>query len=154
MSPLLNQLHWLPVGERIMYKTLLYVYNSMEGLSPQYIQDCLTVKRLDEGAMRTRSSCSTNFVAPVSKKYAGDRGFSVIAPRLWKISPVSIRNATSQQSFKSMLKDYFFPWLFSICFLHFIFHVVALCNRWKRHDINVIYLLLLILLMRLLTVMW
>ena len=41
VSPLLNQLHWLPVGERIMYKTLLYVYKSVEGLSPQYIQDCL-----------------------------------------------------------------------------------------------------------------
>ena len=29
------------------------------------------------------------------------------------------------------------------CFLHFLccynFHVIALCNRWKRHDINVIY---------------
>ena len=65
----------------------------------------------------------------------GDRAFSVIAPRLWNILPVSIKNATSQQSFKSMLKDYLFPWLFSICFLHFIsfydFHVVALCNRWK-----------------------
>ena len=109
VSPLLNQLHWLPVGERIMYKTLLYVYKSVEGLSPQYIQDCLIVKRCAEGAMRTRSSGSTNFVVPVSKKCAGDRAFSVIAPRLWNILPVSIKNATSQQSFKSMLKDYLFP---------------------------------------------
>ena len=45
VSPLLNQLHWLPVSERIMYKTLLYVYKSVEGLSPQYIQDCLIDKR-------------------------------------------------------------------------------------------------------------
>ena len=55
VSPLLNQLHWLPVGERIMYKTLLYVYKSVEGLSPQYIQHCLTVKMCAEGAMRTLS---------------------------------------------------------------------------------------------------
>ena len=109
VSPLLNQLHWLPVGERIMYKTLLYVYKSVEGLSPQYVQDCLIVKRHAEGAMRTRPSGSTNFVVPVSKKCAGDRAFSVIAPRLWNILPVSIKNATSQQSFKSMLKDYLFP---------------------------------------------
>ena len=101
MSPLLNQLHWLPVGERIM--TLLYVYKSVEGLSPQYIQDCLTVKRRAEGAMRTRSSGSTNFVVPVLKKCAGDRAFSVIALRLWNILPLSIKNATSQQPFKSML---------------------------------------------------
>ena len=109
VSPLLNQLHWLPVGKRIMCKTLLYAYKSVEGLSPQYIQDCLTVKRRAEGAMGTRSSCSTDFVVPVSKKCAGDRAFSVIAPRLWNLLPVSIKNVTSQQSFKSMLKDYLFP---------------------------------------------
>ena len=133
----------LPVAERIMYKTLLYVYKSVKGLSPQYIQDRLTVRRRAEGAMRTHCSGSNNFVVPVSKKCAGDRAFSVIAPWLWNILPVGIKNAISQQSFKSILKDYLFPWLFSLCFLHFIccynFHVVALCNRWKRRDINLIY---------------
>ena len=109
VSPLLNKLHWLPVHERIVYKTLLYVYKSVEGLSPQYIQDCLIVKRPAEGAMRTRSSGSTNFVVHVPKKCAGDKAFSVVAPRLWNTLPASIKNATSQQSFKAMLKDYLFP---------------------------------------------
>ena len=59
--------------------------------------------------MRTRPSGSTNFVVPVLKKCAGDRAFSVIAPQLWNILPVNIKNATSQQSFKSMLKVYLFP---------------------------------------------
>ena len=115
---------------------LLYVYKSMKGLSPQYIQDCLTVKRRAECAMRTRSSGSTNFVVPVTKKCAGDRAFSVIAPRLWNILPVSIKNATSQQSFKSMLKDYLFPWLFSICFLIsyvlIIFMFLRIVTPWKE----------------------
>ena len=78
VSPLQYQFHWLPVCERIVYKTLLCVYKSMEGLSAQYIQYCLIVKRREEGAMRTRSSGSTNFVVPVSKKCAGDRAFLVV----------------------------------------------------------------------------
>ena len=126
------------------YKVLLYVYKSVEGLSPQYIQDCLIVKRRAEDAMRTHSSCSTNVVVPVSKKCAGDIAFSVVAPPLWNILPTSIKNATSQQPFKSMLKDYLFPWVFSFWFsaFHFCwcnFHVFALCIRWKRHVINVIH---------------
>ena len=78
MSPLLNQLHWLPVGEIIM--TLLYVYKSVEGLSPQSIKVCLTGKRRAKGAMRTCSSGSTNFIVLASKECAGDRAFSRDCP--------------------------------------------------------------------------
>ena len=95
VTPLLNQLHWLPVSERITYKTLLYVYKSLNGLSPQYIQDCLVVKTPSSDMMRTRSTDSINFVVPVTKKCAGDRAFLVAAPYLWNRLPVHIRNATS-----------------------------------------------------------
>ena len=102
VTPLLNQLHWLPVSERITYKTLLYVYTckSMNGLSPQYIQDCLVVKTPSRDMMRTHSTGSINFVVPVTKKCAGDRAFSVAAPYLWNRLPVHIRNAISLNSFK------------------------------------------------------
>ena len=108
VTPLLTQLHWLPVEERIVYKTLLYVYKSIEGLSPQYIQDCL-LKKQPHSSIRTRSAGSTSFVAPIPKKSAGDRAFSVVAPRLWNRLPPSIKNATNIQVFKSMLKNYLFP---------------------------------------------
>ena len=109
VTPLLNQLHWLPISERIVYKTLLYVYKSLKGLSPQYIQDCLIVRKQSPNPMRTRSSGSTHFFVPKTKRCAGDRAFSVVAPRLWNKLPVDIRNATSLNVFKSLLKTYLFP---------------------------------------------
>ena len=57
------------------------------------------------GDMGARSSGSTNFVVPVSENVLSIE----IAPRLWNILPVTAKNATSRQSFKSVLKDYLFP---------------------------------------------
>ena len=38
----------------------------------------------------------------------GDRAFSVAAPKLWNGLPISIRNATSIECFKSNLKRFLF----------------------------------------------
>ena len=108
VTPLLNQLHWLPVQQRIEYKTLLYVYKAVSGLSPQYIKDCLAIKST-KSTIRTRSSGSVSLVMPIPNKCAGDRAFSVVAPRLWNKLPVSLRNATSVDVFKSSLKNHLFP---------------------------------------------
>ena len=108
VTPLLKQLHWLQVNERILFKTLLYVYKSLNGLTPQYIQNSLVVKISSHDAVRTRSADSVSFVVPMSKKSAGDRAFSVAAPRLWNALPAFIKQAQSLSSFKSMLKTYLF----------------------------------------------
>ena len=109
VTPLLKDLHWLPVNERIVFKTLVFVYKSLKGLSPQYIQDSLVVKRPPEQAVRTRSAQVTSFLVPKFRKCAGERAFSVATPRLWNSLPMSIQNASSLQSFKSMLKTHLFP---------------------------------------------
>ena len=135
-----NQLHWLAAShsQRTVYKTLSYVYKSMKGLSSQYIQDYLTVKQLAGGATRICSFGRTNFVIPVATKCNGDRpSFFIIAPQLWNILFCETKNATSQQSFKSMLNDDLFPWLFSfifcISFVVIIFNDAHLCLlAWKR----------------------
>ena len=98
-TPLLKQLHWLPVRERIIYKMLLYVYKSLEGLSPQYIQSCLLVKTPSESSMRTRSYGSVNLLVPRTRKCAGDRAFSVAAPYLWNLLPMSIQNAAKSSQY-------------------------------------------------------
>jgi hypothetical protein len=109
VTPLLKQLHWLPVNERIAFKTLVFVYKSLNGLSPQYIQDCLVVRRPSEQAMRTRSADAPCLLVPMSRKCAGDRALSVAAPRLWNVLPTYIRTAQSLQLFQSRLKTYLFP---------------------------------------------
>ena len=41
VTPLLFQLHWLPVDQRIEFKVLLFTYKAMQGLAPQYLNDLL-----------------------------------------------------------------------------------------------------------------
>ena len=80
--PSLTDLHWLPVEYRIIYKTLLLVYKAINGFSPSYISN-------------------------LHLSY-GDRGFSIIGPKLWNSMPASLRNANSLNSFQKTLKTYLF----------------------------------------------
>ena len=41
-SPLLSELHWLPVEQLIVFKILLLVFKTLNNLAPSYISDLLT----------------------------------------------------------------------------------------------------------------
>ena len=42
ITPVLKQLHWLPVKQRISYKILLLIFKALYGIAPRYISDLLT----------------------------------------------------------------------------------------------------------------
>ena len=42
-SPLLKSLHWLPFDKRVKFKTLLYIFKVLNGLSPVYLSDCIAI---------------------------------------------------------------------------------------------------------------
>ena len=88
ISFLLKKLHWLRIKDRISFKTLLYVYKSLNGLCPRYIDACLTVKRPREGSVNTSTDHGLNLRVPRSNKYASDRAFSVAAPLKWNTNPI------------------------------------------------------------------
>ena len=37
ITPVLEELHWLPVDRRIEYKILLHAYKALNGLAPEYL---------------------------------------------------------------------------------------------------------------------
>ena len=41
ITPVLKELHWLPVKQRIIFKILLLTYKAQKALAPQYISDFL-----------------------------------------------------------------------------------------------------------------
>ena len=41
ITPVLQQLHWLPVKFRIMYKILLLTYKCLHGLAPDYLAELI-----------------------------------------------------------------------------------------------------------------
>ena len=41
ITPIMMELHWLPVEQRIKYKILLFVYKALNGISPVYLSELL-----------------------------------------------------------------------------------------------------------------
>ena len=107
ISPVLHQLHWLPVKERIVYKILLLCYKALNGQAPSYLCELLQPYSSNRTNMRSNDKC---LLAVPRSNYVrvGDRSFVVQAPRLWNSLPFHIKCASSLDIFKSHLKTYLF----------------------------------------------
>ena len=91
LSPILQQLHWLPVKFRIDFKILMLTYKAFNNQAPDYISELLT---LFKPSRALRSSCQMLLVVPKTKtKLYGDRSFAASAPRLWNALPVILNHS-------------------------------------------------------------
>ena len=46
ITPIIRQLHWLPVSYRINFKILLLTFKVLHGLSPKYLQDLVSIRKV------------------------------------------------------------------------------------------------------------
>lgn len=106
ITPILRDLHWLPVQQRIKYKILLLTYRCLNGLAPAYLSDLL----VPYSPSRTLRSSDSNLLSvPKSRtKSYGDRAFKNCAPKLWNNLPRQIRLSVTVAEFKSALKNHLF----------------------------------------------
>ena len=103
MTPILKELHWLPVSQRIVFKLMLIVHKSVNNIAPIYISELLKVYT---PSRNLRSSNMSLLKEPTSKRTWGDRSFSVAAPRLWNHLPTKLKSCHSIARFKSLLKTH------------------------------------------------
>ena len=75
-TPLIRELHWLPVQQRIEFKVLVHVYNCVNGSSPIYLQDLLSFYNSGHQGLRS-SKDLTRLAIPVTKRSLSDRSFAV-----------------------------------------------------------------------------
>ena len=109
ITPILEELHWLPVRARIEFKILLMTFKAIKGLAPKYLSDLIEIlqmsrynlRRDNNGILLARSTIRT-------KKTIGDRAFMIAAPILWNSLPLSVRQAATVDDFKSMVKTQLF----------------------------------------------
>ena len=106
ISPVLIQLHWLPVEYRVQYKVLLYVYKALHGTAPGYISD-LVVKYQPTRALRSASK-SLLIVPKTRTATYGTRSFKVAAPTLWNNLPETMKDTDSEYLFIKHLKTFLF----------------------------------------------
>jgi len=83
VTPVLRELYWLPVAERIQYKLCLLVHKSFLGHTPEYISDRLTTVANIPGQSTLRVSSCCNLLVPWTRQWIGDRAFSIAAPWAW-----------------------------------------------------------------------
>ena len=105
ITPILKELHWLPVDSRLVYKYLLFTYKCLHGIAPLYLQELIKLKP-NRGL---RSDNKLLLEVPKSRLVNyGDRAFSNAAPRLWNALPDHIRLTEGLGKFKSQLKTHLF----------------------------------------------
>ena len=110
ISPVLSNLHWLPVKFRIEYKILLLTYKALNGLAPTYLTELISYYKPSRD-LRSQSAGSL-LVPRINKVTSGSRAFSYKAPQLWNNLPVSVRDSDTASIFKSRLKTYLFSQAF------------------------------------------
>jgi len=42
ITPVLSNLHWLPIEHRVIFKVVLFTYKALHGLAPDYLANLLT----------------------------------------------------------------------------------------------------------------
>ncbi|XP_046885326.1 uncharacterized protein LOC124473723 [Hypomesus transpacificus] len=101
ITPILRNLHWLPVKYRIDFKILLTTYKALNNLAPPYLSDLLPL----HAPTRCLRSAGANTLKTIRAKHRtwGDRAFSVAAPFLWNALPIHIHQAPTIASFKQTL---------------------------------------------------
>uniref|UniRef100_H3AF67 Reverse transcriptase domain-containing protein n=1 Tax=Latimeria chalumnae TaxID=7897 RepID=H3AF67_LATCH len=111
ITPVLRELHWLPVRWRITFKVLVLVFKSLNGLGPQYLRDLLTPYI---PARPLRSLYGTLLNVPRMKTKVGERSFSFYAATSWNALPSDVRASSSLSTFKSSLKTFLFRLAFNV----------------------------------------
>jgi len=112
ITPILEELHWLPIHFRIEYKLVLLVFKALHGKAPQYIANLIKPQK---NVRSLRSSSKGLLEIPKSRTVrAGDRAFQHAAPVLWNSLPTSVIYCDNVDSFKMLLKTHLLKCAYNI----------------------------------------
>ena len=114
ITPVLRELHWLPVQFRIQFKLIIITFKVIKGQGPIYLQELVRLQQ--SGAYSLRSSnkgLMLQIPNVISKKTLGDRAYMCAAPKLWNSLPCHVRNESDFNKFKILLKTYLFNLAFN-----------------------------------------
>ena len=107
ITPVLRQLHWLPVRQRVMFKIAGLVHQSLVGAAPAYFtDDCRLLSDVGRRPLRSNSNDIRKLLVTQTHNKLGDRSFSAADLRLWNDLPHGPqRPGLSFDSFRQALKS-------------------------------------------------
>ena len=99
-TPLLHELHWLKVPERIQYRLCVLAFWCLHGLAPSYLSETLHLYTEVDARRRLRSASTSTLVVPSTRRSTlGDRAFPVAAAHAWNSLLPSFQSTSSLASF-------------------------------------------------------
>ena len=105
ITPLLRELHWLKIRERIQFRLCVLTFRCLNGTAPRYLSDGLHRTTEVAGRRCLRSADTTTLIVPATHRSSmEDRAFSVAASRSWNALPEHIRSSSSLLTFRRELK--------------------------------------------------
>ena len=106
ITPVLHDLHWLPIKFRILFKFLVFTYRVLDETAPAYLYELLETYR---HSRCLRSSEQHLLAMPKTRlRIYGDRSFMAAAPREWNNLPLELRFAPTLDSFKKSVETFAF----------------------------------------------
>ena len=92
ITPVLRDLHWLPVRQRIKFKTAVLVCKCLHGMAPPYLTSYCTPVSARTGRSNLRSATTSQLVVPRTRTVYGSRSFAVHGPVVWNCLPAELRS--------------------------------------------------------------
>ncbi|XP_067329759.1 discoidin, CUB and LCCL domain-containing protein 1-like isoform X1 [Anolis sagrei] len=101
ITPILLQLHWLPIEHRITFKVMVLTFKALHGLGPMYLRDRLTpyqpqrsLRSEDQDLLEVPSVKTLRLTA------TRRRAFTAVAPSVWNALPPEVRALRDLPAFR------------------------------------------------------
>jgi len=109
ITPVLRQLHWLLVRQRITFKLAMITFKCLHGLAPSYLADVCTPVSPVAGRWQLRSANSGALVVPCTRTTTEWRDFAVAGLATWNSLPIDLQTSSlSRDTFVKKLKTHLF----------------------------------------------
>ena len=107
-----DDLHWLPVPERIVFNLCWIIFKCCHQTAPEYLQELCVPVAASSSRRHLRSTTRGNLqVLACRTSTFGPCSFAACVPKLWNSLPLSLRDPTlTLTSFCSRLKTHLFLW--------------------------------------------
>ena len=86
----------------------MLAFKCIYNLAPHFLSSLLTVREYSRYNLRSSDGIVLVDSSIRTKKTLGDRAFSTAAPKVWNNFSLHIRNEKNFNTFKKLLKNYYF----------------------------------------------
>jgi len=90
ITPVLCDLHWLPIRQRILFKLAVIVFKCLHGLAPSYLEEHCVLASAAASWRHLRSADTMKLLVRRTRTVIGARGFAVSAAAISNSLPAAL----------------------------------------------------------------